>query len=46
MTASTFGTFSVFMHCLPVTGFLPPFASVAAIIARSFALTFTAHCSV
>jgi hypothetical protein len=46
MTARTSGTFSTFMTCLPVTGFFPPFASVAAIVARSFALTLTAHCSV
>ena len=30
----------------PVTGFLPPFASVAAIVARSLALTPTEHCRV
>jgi len=46
ITASTLGTFSAFMHCLPVIGFLPPFAIVAAISARSLALTPTEHCSV
>jgi len=44
--ARTPGTFSGFMSCLPVTGFLPALASVAAIVARSFAFTFTEHCSV
>src|SRR5262245_18448711 len=46
MTASTLGTLSVFMYCFLVTGFFPPFASVAAMVARSLALTLTAHCSV
>ena len=46
MTASTRGTLAFFMTCLPVTGFFPPFASVPAIVARSFTLTLTEHCSV
>lgn len=33
------GTFAASNTCLPVTGFLPPKASVAAIMARSLALT-------
>ena len=46
MTARTPGTLSASMTCLPVTGFLPPSASVAAIIARSLALTPIEHCRV
>ena len=44
--SSTSGTLPAPSTCLPVTGFLPPFASVAAIVARSFAFTPTEHCSV
>jgi hypothetical protein len=40
------GTFSALITCLPVTGLRPPNASVAAIVARSFALTPTEHCRV
>ena len=46
MTARTSGTLSAFMTCLPVTGFFPPLESVAAIVARSLALTLIEHCSV
>ena len=46
MTASTSGTSADFITCFFVTGFVPPNASVAAIIARSLALTPTEHCSV
>src|SRR4029079_2324281 len=43
MTASTGATFGGSSTCLPVTGFLPLLASVAAIVARSFALTPIEH---
>ena len=43
MMASTPGTLSASITCLPVTGFLPPKASVAAIVARSFAFTPIEH---
>jgi glutaminase len=46
ITASTLGTLAVAITCMPVTGFLPPLASVPAIVARSMALTAIAHCSV
>ena len=40
---ATGGTFGASSTCLPVTGFLPLLASVAAIVARSFALTPIEH---
>ena len=43
MTARMRGTFSGEITCLPVTGFLPPLASVAAITARSEAFTEMEH---
>ena len=43
MTASTLGTCFGSTTCFFVTGFLPPLARVAAIVARSFALTLTEH---
>src|SRR5687767_9251819 len=43
ITANTPGTFAASSTCLPETGFLPPAASVAAIIARSLALTPIEH---
>ena len=43
ITARTLGTLAASMTCLPVTGFLPPDASVAAIVARSFAFTPMEH---
>jgi hypothetical protein len=46
ITASTPGTLFSSSRRLPETGFFPPAASVAAIIARSFALTPTEHCRV
>ena len=46
ITASTSSTYLLSMHTLPVTGLVPPLASVAAIMARSLALTPTEHCRV
>ena len=43
ITARTPGTLAGSMTCRPVRGFLPPNARVAAIVARSFALTPIEH---
>ena len=43
ITARTLGTFGGSMTCLPMIGFLPLDASVAAIVARSCAFTPMEH---
>ena len=45
ITDSTRATFSAFSARTPVRGFTPPLARVAAIIARSSAVTRMEHCS-
>ena len=45
ITDSTLLTFSAFRARSPVRGFTPPLASVAAISARSSAVTRIEHCS-